>query len=1539
MARAALGGSALSSRAGHVRACAADTETLMSFRISHRTWGVRLLVLFALFAPRLASAQACPAGKYCFYVPPGLPLQSSHSTAASRVFDLVLSAPVRTITGTYTVPGSPPESFSVSPGKSFRVALSGTTGYASAYDLAEERGVFLVADGPDLTVDHRETFSSEQYSETLKRDSFALGTRFRLAGYSLNGAGGGNMAGMDAVLVYAPTGATVTLSAPPGSTLPFWQNSATASYTFTLAAGQTYAVRTLLTRDIDGGLLTSDQPVAVSTGGRGWSSNGCGDDGMDGLVPVSALGTEYVVRLPTGSYTGSNESRVRVIADVDGTEVRVNGALVATLSAGAFHSFQPTALSYVQTSQPTLVWMNGSLNGCELDTVLIPPIAFAPALRDLSLDFNVLASNQNPAAELAVLIAAVDVGSIRLNGAAPTLSANMMVPGRADLAYVRFNVGAGDQNVTARSDFQAMLGTRTQPSGLLAYYNPYRIPGCGDAGVDAGEACDDGNVTPGDGCSSSCQIEIGYACTGTPSVCSATCGDRQIALPVESCDDGNPEPGDGCGASCRIEARITAPAEGARVGTTPTLMGTADPGATVVIMVGGERGMVTADASGAFTFTPAAALSEGMHVVMLSATDVRGGTSTAARTLIVDTTTTLTVDAPAADAVTGARPLFHGTGEPGARVALTLDGAVLGTVAIAADGRWELPVALPLPAGPRSLVVSATDEGGNTVSLPPVRFVVDDTTSVSITAPSAAALLETPTPTIRGMAEPLATVALTTVDARGTIGRATTTASADGSFSVLLTTPLEPGEVTLTALATDAFDNMAMASVRFGVRAPLPPVPLAIGEPAVGATLVTATPTLRGTAPAGARVSLIVDEQPAGEVVAAQDGSWSWTPSTPLAEGPHVVRAATGDGATAMTDQRAFAIDTETEVELTPDLMGIIPVATPTLAGRGEPGAVVVVELDGMPIGTATVDAQGTFSVPLAMPLDDGQHTVTVRATDRAGNLAEGSRSFAVDTQKPLLEIRNPVDGASTNDATPPFSGIAEPNAQVSVVLDQVPLGTIVASAAGSWAIDVALPLPEGAHTIYVAITDAAGHVAEDRHAFTIEPAAPALALTGPKVGMVLAEVSPVITGTAKPGLRVLVTVDDQPAGEVTADAQGVFGVSLTRVLADGHHRVRIVASEGERTVMFESGFTIDTATTVRIVSPVENSATAAQPTVVGRGDPNAMITLWLDDVELATVDVAIDGQWLLTLAAPLTPGPHVLRARALDPLGNTAEDVRAFRYDEARLDADQDGRDDARECGAGLCPDTDGDGLIDSLDPDDDGDSLPTALECPELRCPDTDGDGLIDPLDADDDGDGRRTVDELSPEGRARDTDSDGSPDHLDRDDDGDGLPTRDECTSDPCPDTDGDGAPDFLDPDDDGDTVPTARERADAAGLGGEDLDMDGLPSWLDDDANGNDVDDSSEGIADSDGDGVPDYADLTLPAQAPPDLDTPKEELILAGGSGCSTSGRAGDGSTLALALFALYALARRRRAQLRQMETPPSTSSAVPVVNDDASDAR
>ncbi len=80
------------------------------------------------------------------------------------------------------------------------------------------------------------------------------------------------------------------------------------------------------------------------------------------------------------------------------------------------------------------------------------------------------------------------------------------------------------------------------------------IPECGDEVVQSPETCDDGNEKAGDGCSSSCSTELGFACPKPGESCLrvATCGDGKLGM-GEECDDANQSSGDGCSDSCTVE--------------------------------------------------------------------------------------------------------------------------------------------------------------------------------------------------------------------------------------------------------------------------------------------------------------------------------------------------------------------------------------------------------------------------------------------------------------------------------------------------------------------------------------------------------------------------------------------------------------------------------------------------------------------------------------------------------------------------------------------------------------------------------------------------------------------------------------------------------------------------------------------------------------------------------------------------------------------------------------------------------------------------
>jgi len=639
---------------------------------------------------------------------------------------------------------------------------------------------------------------------------------------------------------------------------------------------------------------------------------------------------------------------------------------------------------------------------------------------------------------------------------------------------------------------------------------------------------------------------------------------------------------------------------------------------------------------------------------------------------------------------------------------------------------------------------------------------------------------------------------------------------------------------------------------------------VSIDVPADGATVLDTTPTIGGTGRPGATVTVEVDGVVVGSAVVAPHGSWSVTPSSPLAEGPHAVLATSVSpaGVTA-TDTSAFVIDASTVVDLRLPADGsTVGTPRPALSGTSEPGNLVEITVDGAVIGTALTDADGNWSIRVPADLADGRHTVAVEATDASGNVATDAGSFTVDAGAPEVDIVDPVDGSSTRDTTPTISGTSDPGAAVRVAVDGTTLGTVVADARGFWSIDVTVPLAEGDHSVTATTTGGSGRTASDTHGFTVLASAPSIVILAPADGSATNDTTPTLSGTASPGASVEVYVDGVLVGSATAAPDGRWSVTPADPLSEGPHAARAVATDAAGGVATDgSTFVIDTSTAVAITAPPDGATIGGpRPTFRGTGEPGASVEVAVDGTPIGTATVGADGTWSLRAPADIAPGMHAVVATATDEAGNTATDAGAFNIDPALRDTDGDGLLDGEECPASPCRDTDMDGSPDFDDPDDDGDGIDTALECttPEA-CSDTDGDGRPDYLDADDDGDGVPTRDE-APMGMRRDTDGDRDFDHLDVDDDGDSIPTAEEAPEGVTRDTDGDGFDDHVDPDDDDDTIPTLVERRDADAFG-DDVDGDGDVNWRDTDADGAQTGDELEGTGDLDGDGVPNYLDPT------------------------------------------------------------------------------
>ncbi|MDV6520186.1 BapA prefix-like domain-containing protein [Pseudomonas aeruginosa] len=631
------------------------------------------------------------------------------------------------------------------------------------------------------------------------------------------------------------------------------------------------------------------------------------------------------------------------------------------------------------------------------------------------------------------------------------------------------------------------------------------------------------------------------------------------------------------------------------------LSGTAEPGSSVTLTDGNGNpiGQTTADANGNWSFTPSTPLPDGT-VVNVVARDAAGNSSPPA-SVTVDAVAPAT---PTVDPSNGTT--LSGTAEPGATVTLTDgNGNPIGQVTADGSGNWTFTPSTPLSNG-TVVNATATDPSGNASS--PASVTVD------AVAPATPVVNPSNGTTLSGTAEPGATVTLT--DGNGNpIGQVT--ADGSGNWSFTPTTPLPNGTV-VNATATDASGNTsAGSSVTVDSVAPATPVI----NPSNGTTL-------SGTAEPGSSVTLTDGNgNPIGQVTADGSGNWSFTPSTPLADGT-VVNATATDPAGNTSGQGSTTVD------------GVAP-TTPTvnlsngssLSGTAEPGSTVILtDGNGNPIAEVTADGSGNWTYTPSTPIANGT-VVNVVAQDAAGNSSPGA-SVTVDSQAPAAPVVNPSNGTT-------LSGTAEPGATVTLTDGNGnPIGQVTADGSGNWSFTPGTPLANGT-VVNATASDPTGN-ASSPASTTVDSVAPAAPVVNPSNG---AEIS----GTAEPGATVTLTDGNgNPIGQVTADGSGNWSFTPTTPLANGTV-VNATATDASGNTSAGSSVTVDS---VAPATPVINPSNGT--TLSGTAEPGATVTL-TDGSGNPIGQVTADGSgnWSFTPSTPLADGT-VVNATATDPAGNT---------------------------------------------------------------------------------------------------------------------------------------------------------------------------------------------------------------------------------------------------------------------------------------------
>ncbi|UKW21005.1 Ig-like domain-containing protein [Enterobacter cloacae] len=799
---------------------------------------------------------------------------------------------------------------------------------------------------------------------------------------------------------------------------------------------------------------------------------------------------------------------------------------------------------------------------------------------------------------------------------------------------------------------------------------------------------------------------------------------------------------------------------------TPTLSGKAEAGSTVKIYdQNGLLGEVTAKADGTWSFSPVAKLPEGEHRFHVTATDKAGNTSVASDDFV------LTLDYTAPDASKLAitevyddvntagviasgeetddnRPLIKGTGaEPGNTITVYNGDKVIGTAKVQADGTWSLEPTTPLPDGKYTLTAKETDGVGN-VSGPSGEYIIN-----VATVPPQAPTLDTvyddvaphadylqkgdvtndTTPTLSGSSG-VAGGTISIYDNGRLIG--TTSVAGNGSWSFTPDTALADGSHNFTATVTDGVGRTSEPTGGFGIvidtKAPDAASDLLVtdnvgayqGPVVSGDTTDDNTPTLSGKAEPGSTVNIIDNGQVIGTAKVNPDGTWSYTPDQPLANGAHDLTTTVTDPSgntgpegshvvitvdvvpgkveiTAVTDDTGSVTGSLSQGALTDD-------TRPQISGTAKAGSTVTIMDGSNVLGTTTAGADGTWSFTPSVDLGRGDHTFTATAKDPMGNESSSSSwTVTIDTDapvKPTIDAAlddvgsvqgNLANGGTTDDPTPTLSGKAEAGSTVKIYDQNGLLGEVTAKADGTWSFSPVAKLPEGEHRFHVTATDKAGNtsVASDDFVLTLDYTAPdasKLAITEVYDDVNTAGViasgeetddnRPLIKGTgAEPGNTITVYNGDKVIGTAKVQADGTWSLEPTTPLPDGKYTLTAKETDGVGNVSGPSGEYIINVATVPPQAPTLDTVyddvaphadylqkgdvtNDTTPTLSGSsGVAGGTISIYDNGRLIGTTSVAGNGSWSFTPDTALADGSHNFTATVTDGVGRTSEPTGGF--------------------------------------------------------------------------------------------------------------------------------------------------------------------------------------------------------------------------------------------------------------------------------------
>ncbi|UWQ04987.1 Ig-like domain-containing protein [Aliiroseovarius crassostreae] len=407
------------------------------------------------------------------------------------------------------------------------------------------------------------------------------------------------------------------------------------------------------------------------------------------------------------------------------------------------------------------------------------------------------------------------------------------------------------------------------------------------------------------------------------------------------------------------------------------------------------------------------------------------------------------------------------------------------------------------------------------------------------------------------------------------------------------------------------------------------------------------TVTITGTGEPGATVEVTIGDRTVTTTV-GEDGTWTavfdgddfpddgaYTVTVTVTEEDGTIHTPTGPDVTIDTtpplvDVTHGTVSTNVVVNGEDHSDGV------EISGTGEPGAAIVVEIQGA-IHSTTVGEDGSWSVtfsPAEIPAGEYETAVVISSSDSFGNTTTIADTLSIDTETSLTLTENAklADNLSTSaadanvlthqelsgpDGGLTLTGVAEAGATISVKLGEV-TRTVVADSDGNWSVDFsATQIPSGRYetTMTITSTDIHGNTTSMDQTILVDTFVGDLALVTPVAGDDVINASEmasgaVISGQVEAGSTVTVvvagatkTVTTDPAGD------GSWSVSFSATdLPSGtsDQTVQVSATDmyGNSHTLPAHGIRIDTEVTdMDVTNAYLGQGTGGEAVALGGGD------------------------------------------------------------------------------------------------------------------------------------------------------------------------------------------------------------------------------------------------------------------------------------------------------------------------------------------------